>query len=118
MNLYDIILAGKINGSGGGNGDFSTFTMTLVTNEMLSMTLPQIFEAGEMGPGAPAAVASLDASWGAGEYKIAAYKGASVFTVNGGANKHIAVSGGVTYIEEAGANGTLTFTGDGTVTYS
>lgn len=87
----DILSAEKMNaleqavasGGGGGSSDFSTAEVTIVDNigDGVDIVLPVIFEANEMGEGAPAMVYCVQQVWESGTYRVPLYKGSLVVEI-------------------------------------
>lgn len=105
MNLYDIAIARKLSGGGGGSSDFSTAEVTIT----LSGSQPMIMlpHTTEMG--------AFEGSFGLvqnnGTYSVILYKGLALGLPN---NPSIqpTLSGDITVVD-----GMLLITGNGTITY-
>ena len=78
MNLYDIAIAKKLSGGGGGGGgDFTTATLTIISDgRKVDASLPMPVDAGTWGPDQPAFLWTFPQELVNGTYTIVLFKGA------------------------------------------
>ena len=107
MNLFDVILARKIEAKhGGGSGDFSIAKMTVTGGNDINDTFTTIYEEGGI-----AGIMTENMTYFTGEtYNIPLYKGLYGQSVS----DHVNVTGNATYDSE---NRFLTVTGDFTIEF-
>ena len=117
MDLFELAVAKKLAGGGGGGGgdsDFSTCTVTIITNSRSPLiNAPVVFDSGTLGPGSPAAIFPYDVVLDIGETVVTVplYKGSCLWESSSWGDRSVTVSGNI-----ADMGGMLLITGDGTVT--
>lgn len=116
MNLFELAVAKKLSGSGGGGGssDFSVANVTVINHDTSphAIELPVLLEAGTLNPKQPAVlfIASVGCEPGETVFKVPLYKGSCVYQSE---NFPIeSTTGGVQYEDDY----VLYITGDGTIT--
>lgn len=103
-DLFDIVVARKLSGSGGGSSDFSTASVTVNLRGLAYFVLPKIVDEGGQG-------ALMITGVSSGVYEIALYKGYAV--CDAPPDVDVSVSGNASLDEDL-----IYITGDCTITIS